>query len=195
MLDLSLWCCCCGKAPSTLHFASISLPRVASSTVWSRDYPYKCGVSLCSSDFWVILHFSFLWRENSERCLAVTPLEEQKRSKKKKSDMAVCDATQYHTPARTIDITIMPPSEPYQHGEPTEGMCCLCTMEDITIEDKNYGERVEKQWWCQKKSDWLIILLFYYEQSNTNAVHPWSGNLPCLKKVSFSRWVFILPYI
>jgi len=34
----------------------------------------------------------------------------------------------------------MAPSEPYQHGEPTEGMCCLCTMEDITIEVKNYGE-------------------------------------------------------
>jgi hypothetical protein len=25
------------------------------------------------------------------------------------------------------------------HGEPYEGMCCLCTMEDITIEDGNYG--------------------------------------------------------
>lgn len=27
-----------------------------------------------------------------------------------------------------------------QHGTPTEGMCCLCTMEDITEEDKNYVE-------------------------------------------------------
>jgi hypothetical protein len=26
-----------------------------------------------------------------------------------------------------------------EHGEPTEGMCCLCTMEDITMEDGNYG--------------------------------------------------------
>jgi hypothetical protein len=24
------------------------------------------------------------------------------------------------------------------HGEPSEGMCCLCTMEDITKEDGNY---------------------------------------------------------
>ena len=29
-----------------------------------------------------------------------------------------------------------------EHGEPTEGMCCLCTMEDITKEDGNYGEYV-----------------------------------------------------
>lgn len=28
-----------------------------------------------------------------------------------------------------------------QHDKPTEGMCCLCTMEDITEEDQNYGER------------------------------------------------------
>lgn len=27
-----------------------------------------------------------------------------------------------------------------EHGKPTEGMCCLCTMEDITEEDKNYVE-------------------------------------------------------
>jgi hypothetical protein len=25
------------------------------------------------------------------------------------------------------------------HGEPPEGMCCLATMEEITIEDGNYG--------------------------------------------------------
>ena len=25
------------------------------------------------------------------------------------------------------------------HGEPPEGHCCLCTMEDITKEDGNYG--------------------------------------------------------
>jgi hypothetical protein len=28
----------------------------------------------------------------------------------------------------------------YQHGVPSEGMCCLCTMEDITDEDLNYGK-------------------------------------------------------
>jgi len=26
------------------------------------------------------------------------------------------------------------------HGKPSEGMCCLCTMEDITEEDGNYVE-------------------------------------------------------
>ena len=30
----------------------------------------------------------------------------------------------------------------YQHGIPPEGMCCLCTMEDITEEDLNYGKGV-----------------------------------------------------
>ena len=29
--------------------------------------------------------------------------------------------------------------ESYEHGKPTDGMCCLCTMEDITDEDQNYG--------------------------------------------------------
>mmetsp|Transcript_12994 Transcript_12994/g.19801 ORF Transcript_12994/g.19801 Transcript_12994/m.19801 type:complete len:161 (-) Transcript_12994:165-647(-) len=27
-----------------------------------------------------------------------------------------------------------------KHGVPTEGMCCLCTYEDITLEDGNYVE-------------------------------------------------------
>ena len=27
-----------------------------------------------------------------------------------------------------------------EHGKPTDGMCCLCTMEDITEEDGNYVE-------------------------------------------------------
>jgi hypothetical protein len=27
-----------------------------------------------------------------------------------------------------------------EHGKPTDGMMCLCTMEDITEEDKNYGK-------------------------------------------------------
>jgi hypothetical protein len=31
-------------------------------------------------------------------------------------------------------------SEPSEnHGQPPEGLCCLATMEDITIEDGNYG--------------------------------------------------------
>lgn len=33
-----------------------------------------------------------------------------------------------------------------QHGKPYEGMCCLCTMEDITEQDGNYGERCAM--WC-----------------------------------------------
>ena len=28
-----------------------------------------------------------------------------------------------------------------EHGEPYDGMMCLCTMEDITIEDGNYGKQ------------------------------------------------------
>lgn len=35
-------------------------------------------------------------------------------------------------------------NEEYQHGKPTEGMCCLCTMEDITEEDQNYGEKKKR---------------------------------------------------
>ncbi|KAL3798980.1 hypothetical protein HJC23_005119 [Cyclotella cryptica] len=34
----------------------------------------------------------------------------------------------------------MPNNDQYEHGSPTEGMCCLCTMEDITDEDENYVE-------------------------------------------------------
>jgi len=30
-----------------------------------------------------------------------------------------------------------------EHGKPTDGMCCLCTMEDITEEDGNYGKFLE----------------------------------------------------
>jgi hypothetical protein len=29
--------------------------------------------------------------------------------------------------------------EPIEHGKPAEGMMCLCSMEDITEEDLNYG--------------------------------------------------------
>ena len=28
----------------------------------------------------------------------------------------------------------------YQHGKPAEGMCCMCTYEDITEEAQNYGK-------------------------------------------------------
>ena len=28
----------------------------------------------------------------------------------------------------------------HEHGSPAEGMCCLCTYEDITLEDGNYVE-------------------------------------------------------
>mmetsp|Transcript_31976 Transcript_31976/g.48324 ORF Transcript_31976/g.48324 Transcript_31976/m.48324 type:complete len:166 (-) Transcript_31976:213-710(-) len=31
-------------------------------------------------------------------------------------------------------------NDDYKHGKPTDGMMCLCTMEDITEEDKNYVE-------------------------------------------------------
>lgn len=34
----------------------------------------------------------------------------------------------------------MSSDEPHQHGKPSAGMMCLCTMEDITEEDQNYVE-------------------------------------------------------
>mmetsp|Transcript_9937 Transcript_9937/g.17647 ORF Transcript_9937/g.17647 Transcript_9937/m.17647 type:complete len:158 (+) Transcript_9937:76-549(+) len=34
----------------------------------------------------------------------------------------------------------MAEDDAYEHGTPTDGMCCLCTMEDITNEDQNYVE-------------------------------------------------------
>lgn len=34
----------------------------------------------------------------------------------------------------------MSESQEYPHGKPTDGMCCLCTYEDITEEDQNYGK-------------------------------------------------------
>mmetsp|Transcript_32150 Transcript_32150/g.58919 ORF Transcript_32150/g.58919 Transcript_32150/m.58919 type:complete len:160 (+) Transcript_32150:210-689(+) len=34
----------------------------------------------------------------------------------------------------------MSEDDAYEHGSPTDGMCCLCTMEDITDEDENYVE-------------------------------------------------------
>ena len=33
-------------------------------------------------------------------------------------------------------------SDDYVHGKPSEGMCCLCTMEDIDDESQNYGKCV-----------------------------------------------------
>ena len=33
-------------------------------------------------------------------------------------------------------------SDEYVHGKPSEGMCCLCTMEDIDDESQNYGKRI-----------------------------------------------------
>uniref|UniRef100_A0A7S3L0L3 Uncharacterized protein n=1 Tax=Amphora coffeiformis TaxID=265554 RepID=A0A7S3L0L3_9STRA len=42
------------------------------------------------------------------------------------------------------------------HGKPYDGMCCLCTMEDITLEDENY---VEYQ--CYPSMKWKPAL---YEQ-------------------------------
>ena len=31
---------------------------------------------------------------------------------------------------------------PHQHGPPPDGLECLATMEDITLEDKNYGKEL-----------------------------------------------------
>jgi hypothetical protein len=43
----------------------------------------------------------------------------------------------------TLKCKMATSSNEYQHGRPSEGMCCLCTMEDITEEDQNYGEDVD----------------------------------------------------
>jgi hypothetical protein len=46
-------------------------------------------------------------------------------------------------PTQETNLIFAPMSsdEPYQHGKPSAGMMCLCTMEDITEEDQNYGKR------------------------------------------------------
>jgi len=41
---------------------------------------------------------------------------------------------QHHAASTTTTTTDQ------RHGKPFDGMMCLCTMEDITIEDGNYGE-------------------------------------------------------
>ena len=38
----------------------------------------------------------------------------------------------------------------HEHGKPVDGMMCLCTMEDITEEDSNYGALsvlFQNEWW------------------------------------------------
>ena len=39
-----------------------------------------------------------------------------------------------------IAVSTMSASGDGIHGVPADGMCCLCTMEDITVEDGNYGK-------------------------------------------------------
>ena len=46
------------------------------------------------------------------------------------------------------------------HGEPFDGMCCLCTMEDITLEDGNYGTH-ESDRGPSMRGIWSVILLLY----------------------------------
>lgn len=46
-------------------------------------------------------------------------------------------------------------NEEYQHGKPTEGMCCLCTMEDITEEDQNYGEKEMRERENEDENDYF----------------------------------------
>jgi hypothetical protein len=48
------------------------------------------------------------------------------------------------------------------HGKPTEGMCCFCTMEDITEEDGNYGACVRPSE-CVENA--MLFALFGYSCS------------------------------
>jgi len=51
-------------------------------------------------------------------------------------------------------------NEEYQHGKPTEGMCCLCTMEDITEEDQNYGEKKK-----ERERLWMQMIISLFDNS------------------------------
>ena len=51
-------------------------------------------------------------------------------------------------------------NEEYQHGKPTEGMCCLCTMEDITEEAQNYGEKKR-----QRERMWMQMIISLFDNS------------------------------
>ena len=55
-------------------------------------------------------------------------------------DVAVAPTKSIQTRAFAVyNKRDMSDNESYEHGKPTDGMCCLCTMEDITDEDQNYG--------------------------------------------------------
>ena len=58
----------------------------------------------------------------------------------------------------------------YHHGKPYEGMCCLCTMENITEEDGNYGK-------------WELLFLFPTHLRPPNParwrVYPLTGRCAC----------------
>ena len=63
--------------------------------------------------------------------------------------MSFLDLVSRHKPLPTfsgisLSTGMAESNEEYQHGKPTEGMCCLCTMEDITEEAQNYGEKKER---------------------------------------------------
>jgi hypothetical protein len=45
------------------------------------------------------------------------------------------------------------------HGKPFEGMCCLATMEDITMEDGNYGMYTHHQ--DEKREDRFSFCRFF----------------------------------
>ena len=97
-------------------------------------------------------------------------------------------------------ITMAEESEPHEHGHPTEGLCCLCTMEDITDEDQNYGEIITFSKTYMLTTDLFHIhrctiavalnsftmfdscipSLFNIIKSNISHIHPWNGSQPTL---------------
>lgn len=79
-----------------------------------------------------------------------------------------------------------------KHGEPTDGMMCLCTMEDITNEDKNYGKRncqtFPHVYLKQNRGATHLFSVFFslIFQWNTSVFHPSSGSQHCTKCQSSS---------
>jgi len=80
------------------------------------------------------------------------------------SSIFATTACHYATlPQATSNTTTMEASSSndYQHGKPTEGMCCLCTMEDITEEDQNYGmcSTIRGDFLCISDDLFMILIL------------------------------------
>jgi hypothetical protein len=63
------------------------------------------------------------------------------------------------------------------HGAPVEDMCCLCTMEDITLEDGNYG----RSYLAAGLAFRSIVLTFEPSPSHVSALSGCPGSQTALK--------------